>query len=97
MTDDHAESRHKQFRKLIKTLQEKKETNERKRKQQQFRMQERADNVSENVKKKKKTRQSKLKEVLKIDDSAAADLAVTQWAIVKESNHNRRVEFRSQM
>ena len=82
-TDDHAESRKLQFRKLIKELDEEKKARTRKRKQQQMRMQEQIHAVAEALGKKKKV-QPTLDDVLKVGVDVEADVAVAQWAIAHD-------------
>lgn len=85
-TDDHAEGRQTQFRKLIKDLKEKKAELSRKRKQQQMRLEEREKDASAVMAKSKNKRmkQPLLKDLLKSNDCSAADLAVAQWAIAHD-------------
>ena len=85
--DDHAQSRRQQFRKLIKTLEEKKLKKERKRKQAEIRMQQQQQDAADVMKKKRK-RQPKIADVLKTNDHDAADLAVAQWALAHDIPHN---------
>ena len=80
-TDDHAESRKIQFRKLIAEINEKQQTRARKRKQQQARLRQQQ---AEAAATKKPRRQVKIKDVLKVADSAAADYAVSQWAVAHD-------------
>ena len=79
--DDHAQGRRMQFRKLIKELEDKKKTTARKRKQQSMRLQQRLDTITKN---KRAKMQPKLKDVLKVNDTAAADLSVGQWAFAHD-------------
>ena len=85
-TDDHAGGRRFRFRKLIKELQERKEHNSRKRKQQDMRLAQRQKDASKtaNAKKKLKKVQPKLKDLLKSADCSAADFAVAQWTIAHD-------------
>ena len=85
-TDDHAEGRQIQFRKLIKDLKDKKAELSRKRKQQQMRLDEREKDAAAVVAKKKKKRmkQPLLIDLLKSNDCSAADLAVAQWVITHD-------------
>ena len=74
-TDDHAEGRQTQFRKLIKDLKDKKAELSRKRKQQQMRLDEREKDAAAVVvkKKKKRMKQPLLIDLLKSNDCSAAD------------------------
>ena len=76
-TDDHARGRQQQFRTLIKKLAKKKAEKLRKHKQQDARIQQRADAS-------KKKRQPKIGDSLKADASDAANFAVAQWAIAHD-------------
>ena len=85
-TDDMSEARREEFRNLIKTLEEKKEQESRKRKQQQHRLSAREASAVAIVAKKKRSRMSqpKLPCFLKENNAAAADHAVSQWAIAHD-------------
>jgi len=85
-SDDHARGRRMQFRKLIAQLAQKKKDKVRKRKQQEARIEQREREILVvSTKKKMKTQtQPKLKEFLKVNDAAAADYAVAQWAIAHD-------------
>lgn len=87
-TDDHAEGRKQQFRKLIQTLEEKKKERTRKRKQQIQRLEAREAKLASGVQfiktKRAKLVQPKLKQFMKHNDATAADLAVAQWALAHD-------------
>ena len=85
--DDHAHGRQMQFRKLIAELARKKKDKARKRKQQEARLEKREREIIiiASAKKKAKTQtQPKLKDFIKVNDAAAADYAVAQWAIAHD-------------
>lgn len=81
-TDDAAESRRLEFRALIQKKDQKRQEKARKRKWQSTRLQEQEDAEVKilNKKKKKMLRQPKLQDLVKSNNSAAADLAVAKWA-----------------
>lgn len=85
-TDDHAEGRRMQFRKLIKKLEQDKKEKERKRKYQLSRFDKRQEEAKLQTKKKKSRllRQPKMQDFCKINDSIAADFAVAQWVIAHD-------------
>lgn len=83
-TDDHAQGRRDQFRKLIKSLKDKKARLSRKRKQQDMRLAQRHRDAATTVAKKKKQTQPKLQDLLKASESSAADFATAQWAIAHD-------------
>lgn len=84
-TDEHAAARQKQFRSLIESLKEKQKTKSRKRKQQIQRIAAQVALQTDDVlKRKKKKTQSKLSNIVKARNGAAADLAVSQWAIAHD-------------
>ena len=87
-TDDHAEGRRQEFRKLIKELERKREEKSRKRKQQLYRLEQRNAKLVSDVEfvktKRAKLQQPKLEQFLKKNDSTAADVAVAQWALAHD-------------
>lgn len=87
--DEDAETRRKYFRKLIVTLEAEKKSKSRKRKQRRQRLNELTTSAaasagSEKKKSKRSKSQPKLKDFLKEQDAAAADLAVAQWALAHD-------------
>ena len=88
-TDDHANGRREQFRKLIVELAQRKKDKARKRKQQQNRFDQRdVDAAAVSAQKKKKSSQPKLKEFLRLNDADAANHAVAQWVIAHDISPN---------
>ena len=84
-TDDHAGGRREEFRKLIITLENKRKQKARKRRQQENRLELRETSLfAASDKKRIKLCQPKLKAFLKVNDAAAADLAVAQWAVTHD-------------
>jgi len=79
--DDHAEGRRAEFRKLIADIDKKQKAKRRKRKQQEARLRLREKEAQES---KRKKVQPKIKSILKVADSSAADYAVAQWAIAHD-------------
>lgn len=94
--DANAEKRRKHFRKVIEELNEKKIEKSRKRKQQVQRLETRETSaVADTTAKKRSKRkgkntrwQPKLKSFLKVQNNAAADVAVAQWAIAHDISPN---------
>jgi len=83
-TDDHAKSRQAQFVALIKDKRKERNDKERKRKYQDMRLQQQEDDEVQILAKKKgktKMTQPKLKDFIKPNDAAAADLATSKWAL----------------
>ena len=84
-SDDAAAGRRQQFRKLIKSLRQSAKDKQRKRKQQQERLEVREASALANIRKRK---QPKLADFYKANDAAAADHAVAQWAIAHDITPN---------
>ena len=89
-TDDHASGRQQEFRKLIAKLKANKEEKARKRKQQEMRLAQREIDaaIEAHAAKRKKMKQPKLPQFMRLNDGAAADLAVAQWAIAHDISAN---------
>ena len=87
--DDAAVSRQQQFRKLIADLEAKKREKTRKRKQEAMRMKQQDEEALNSVQsRQKRLRQPKMKDVLKISDGTAADIAVAKWALAHDIPSN---------
>lgn len=89
-TDEGADERKKHFRNLISKKENEKKTKIRKRKQQLQRLEEREQDVvaMHTSKKSRKSKQPKMKDFLKVNESEAADHAVAQWAIAHDISPN---------